>query len=80
MDAFLGCRAEEVHVKFRLGFVFVALLFFRFPLFAQIEPIPDLTIQPIPIPGGDIISGSGYGLFNQFFPGIPNPPYDPVNR
>ena len=48
-------------------------------LWGQIEPIPTLAVQPIPIPGGDIIPG--YGLFNQFLPGPPNavPPFDPIN-
>jgi len=67
-----------VHVRISLF-----LLFFLFaliiPLQAQIDPIPNLTIQPVPIPGGDIIPP--YGLFNQFFPGPPNqtPPFDPAN-
>ena len=49
------------------------------PVHAQIDPIPNLTIQPVPIRGGDIIPP--YGLFNQFFPGPPNqtPPFDPAN-
>jgi hypothetical protein len=49
-----------------------------------------LKVQPIPLPGGDIIPPTvlpdgrlipSYGLFNQFFPGPPNqnPPFDPVN-
>jgi hypothetical protein len=60
------------------------------PLKAQIEPISTLKVQPIPLPGGDIIPptplpGGGlfpsYGLYNQFFPGPPNqiPPFDPIN-
>lgn len=45
----------------------------------QIDPIPSLAVQPVPIPGGDTIPG--YGLFNQFLPGPLNqtPPFDPVN-
>jgi hypothetical protein len=45
----------------------------------QIEPIPNLAVQPVPLPGGDIIPG--YGLFNQFLPGPPNqtPPFDLIN-
>jgi hypothetical protein len=45
----------------------------------QIDPIPNLAVQPVPIPGGDTIPG--YGLFNQFLPGPPNqtPPFDPAN-
>ena len=66
-------------MRSRLLYVLFLLLAFSFPLRAQIEPIPNLTIPPIPIPGGDIIPG--YGLFNQFFPGPPNqsPPFDPMN-
>jgi len=64
----------------RISLFMLFLLFaLVIPLQAQIEPIPNLTIQPIPIPGGDIIPP--YGLFNQFFPGPPNqtPPFDPMN-
>src|ERR1700682_4639940 len=79
MVAFLGYRAEEVRMKFSLGYLVVALLLCSFPLFAQIEPIPDLAVQPLPLPGGDIFPP--YGFYNQFFPGPPNstPPFDPVN-
>ncbi len=66
-------------MRSRLGYVLFILLAFSFPLRAQIEPIPNLTVEPLPLPGGDIIKG--YGLFNQFFPGPPNapPPFDPMN-
>ena len=49
------------------------------PLHAQIEPISSLKVQPIPLPGGDILPP--YGLFNQFVPGPPNqnPPFDRMN-
>src|SRR6516225_6307398 len=62
-----------------LGLLVVVLFVFSVPLSAQIDPIPNLTVQPIPIPGGDIIPG--YGLFNQFLPGPPDqtPPFDPMN-
>ena len=62
-----------------LGLLVVVLFVFGVPLSAQIDRIPNLTVQPIPIPGGDIISS--YGLFNQFLPGPPNqnPPFDPMN-
>ena len=69
-------------MRWRLVNLLMFLLAFSFPLKAQIEPIPNLTVQPIPLPGGDIIvSPSPYGLFNQFFPGPPNqnPPFDPMN-
>jgi len=63
--------------QFPLFFLFALVI----PLHAQIDPIPNLTVQPIPIPGGDIISSPPYGLFNQFLPGPPNqtPPFDPIN-
>src|SRR5215469_14220609 len=67
-------------MRLRLDYLlFLLLLAFSVPLTAQIEPIPNLTVQPIPIPGGDIIPG--YGLFNQFLPGPPDqtPPFDPMN-
>lgn len=77
-------------MRWRLVFLIPFLLAFSFPLKAQIEPIPNLKVQPIPLPGGDIFpptvlpDGSllpSYGLYNQFFPGPPNqnPPFDPMN-
>ena len=67
--------------RFPLFPLFLLFLLFApvIPLHAQIEPIPNLTIQPIPISGGDILPP--YGLFNQFLPGPPNqtPPFDPMN-
>ena len=55
------------------------LLVFGAPVGAQIVPIPTLPVQPVPIPGGDVVPG--YGLINQFLPGPPNqtPPFDPAN-
>jgi hypothetical protein len=66
-------------MRWRLGYLLFLLLAFGVPLKAQIEPISTLKVQPIPLPGGDIVPP--YGLFNQFFPGPPNqnPPFDPVN-
>lgn len=66
-------------MRSRLGCVLFCLLAFSIPLKAQIEPIPKIRVQPIPLPGGDITSP--YGLYNQFFPGPPgaNPPFDPIN-
>jgi len=57
----------------------IQLLLFSVPLRAQIEPIANLKVVPIPLPGGDIFPP--YGLYNQFFPGPPNqtPPFDPMN-
>lgn len=66
-------------MRSRLGYLLLLLLAFGVPLKAQIESIPNLKVQPIPLPGGDITSP--YGLYNQFFPGPPNqtPPFDPMN-
>jgi hypothetical protein len=66
-------------MRSRLGYLLFLLLAFSFPLRAQIKPVPNLTVQPIPLPGGDITPP--YGLYNQFFPGPPNqtPPFDPMN-
>ena len=66
-------------MKSRLGQLLFLVLSFSVPLRAQIEPIPNLKVQPIPLPGGDI--APPYGLFNQFFPGPPNqtPPFDAMN-
>jgi hypothetical protein len=77
-------------MRWRLGYLLLFLLAFSVPLKAQIEPIPILKVQPIPLPGGDIFSPTvlpdgtvvaSYGLYNQFFPGPPNqnPPFDPMN-
>lgn len=66
-------------MRLRLGCLTFLLLAFCVPLKAQTEPIPNLKVVPIPLPGGDIFPP--YGLYNQFFPGPPNqaPPFDPVN-
>jgi len=65
-------------MRWRLGYLLLFLLAFSVPLKAQIEPISTLTVQPIPLRGGDIIPP--YGLFNQFFPGFPGQPsFDPMN-
>jgi hypothetical protein len=47
-------------------------------LTAQIQPIPNLPVQPIPIRGGDLVPG--YGIANSFVPGPPgqSPPFDPI--
>jgi hypothetical protein len=77
-------------MRWRLGYLPFLLLAFSVPLKAQIEPISTLKVQPIPLPGGDIVppvvlpDGTlmpSYGLYNQFFPGPPNqtPPFDPMN-
>jgi len=66
-------------MRSRLVYLLFFLLAFSVPLGAQIEPIPNLIVQPIPLPGGDI--SPPYGLYNQFFPGPPGatPPFDPIN-
>ena len=66
-------------MRSRLGCLLFLLVAFSVPLKAQVEPIPNLQVQPIPLPGGDIFPP--YGLYNQFFPGPPNqtPPFDPMN-
>ena len=69
-------------MRSRLGYplvLLILLLLFSVPLRAQIEPIANLKVLPIPLPGGDIFPP--YGLYNQFFPGPPNqtPPFDPMN-
>lgn len=59
--------------------LFLFLLFaFSVPLMAQIQPIPNLNIQPLPIPGGDLVPG--YGIVNSFVPGPSGqtPPFDPI--
>jgi hypothetical protein len=68
-------------MRSRLGHLLLLILAFSVPLRAQIVPIPNLTVQPIPLPGGDIDTTRPYGLFNQFFPGPPGqtPPFDPIN-
>src|SRR5215472_11425803 len=66
-------------MRWRPGYLLFLLVAFSVPLTAQIEPIPNLKVQPIPLPGGDILPP--YGLFNQFLPGPPHqtPPLDPMN-
>src|SRR5215471_4779007 len=69
-------------MRSRLGYplvLLILLLLFSVPLRPQIEPIANLKVLPIPLPGGDIFPP--YGLYNQFLPGPPNqtPPFDPMN-
>jgi len=77
-------------MRWRLGYLPFLLLAFSVPLKAQIEPISTLKVQPIPLPGGDIIPPivlldgkivPSYGFYNQFFscPSNQNPPFDPMN-
>jgi len=46
--------------KLKVGYAVCILVVCSLPLWGQ--------VQPVPVPGGDIISP--YGLFNQFFPGV----------
>lgn len=64
------------HLKLALA---LCVLSCSLGLSAQIDPIPNLDVQPLPLPGGDIFPG--FGLYHQFFPGPPgqNPPFDPIN-
>jgi hypothetical protein len=66
-------------MRWRLGYLPFLLLAFSVPLKAQIEPIHTLKVQPIPIPGGDIVPPQG--LISAFTPGPPGqtPPFDPIN-
>ena len=59
-------------------FLFGVLVGCSLALWSQIQLIPNLEVQPIPIPGGDSFV-PGYGLYHQFFPGPQTPPYDPPN-
>ena len=65
-------------MRWRLGYLIFAVLALGTTLTAQIQPIPNLTVQPIPIRGGDLVRG--YGIANSFVPGPPGqvPPYDPI--
>ena len=65
---------NHLKVAFAVSFLLVSL-----GLRAQIDPIPNLDVQPLPLPGGDVFPG--FGLYHQFFPGPPgqNPPFDPIN-
>ena len=65
-------------MRCRLGYLLLLLLAFSVMMAAQIQPIPNLTVQPVPIRGGDLVLG--YGIANSFVPGPPgqSPPYDPI--
>lgn len=65
---------NHLKVAFALFFLLASL-----GLWAQIDPIPNLDVQPLPLRGGDIFPG--YGLYHQFFPGPSGqtPPFDPMN-
>lgn len=65
-------------MRWRLGYSILAVLALGATLTAQIQPIPNLPVQPIPIRGGDLIRG--YGIANSFVPGPPgqSPPFDPI--
>ena len=65
-------------MRWRLGYSTFAVLALGATLTAQIQPIPNLRVQPIPIRGGDLVPG--YGIANSFVPGPPgqSPPFDPI--
>jgi hypothetical protein len=65
-------------MKWRLGYLISAVLALGAALKAQIQPIPNLPVQPIPIRGGDLVAG--YGIANAFVPGPlgQSPPFDPI--
>jgi hypothetical protein len=65
--------------KLKFVYLLCVLVGCSLSLRAQIDPIPSLSVQPLPLPGGDI--SLGYGLFHQFFPGPSGqtPPFDPIN-
>jgi hypothetical protein len=65
-------------MRWRLSYLIFAVLAFGATLTAQIQPIPNLPVQPIPIRGGDLVPG--YGIANLFVPGPPgqSPPFDPM--
>ena len=65
-------------MRWRLGCFIFAVLALGATMTAQIQPIPNLPVQPIPIRGGDLVPG--YGIANAFVPGPPgqSPPFDPI--
>ena len=65
-------------MRSRFAYLLFPLLAFSVTLAAQIQPIPNLPVQPVPIPGGDLVTG--YGIANLFVPGPPGqtPPFDPM--
>lgn len=75
-----SCPQEEAKLRNPLKLAFaLCVLVCSLGLSAQIDPIPNLSVQPLPLPGGDVFPG--YGLFHQFFPGPSGqtPPFDPMN-
>jgi|HubBroStandDraft_2_1064218.scaffolds.fasta_scaffold16225_5 hypothetical protein len=54
------------------GYVLCILLICALPVWGQVLPLP--TVEPVPLPGGDILPP----LFNQFFPGV-GPLFDGLN-
>lgn len=65
-------------MKSRFAYLLLPFVAFSLTLAAQIQPIPNLPVQPVPIPGGDLVTG--YGIANLFVPGPPGqtPPFDPM--
>jgi hypothetical protein len=54
------------------GYVLCILLMCALPVWGQVLPLP--AVEPVPLPGGDILPP----LFNQFFPGV-GPLFDGLN-
>lgn len=54
------------------GYALCILLVCALPVWSQVLPLP--TVEPVPLPGGDILPP----LFNQFFPGV-GPLFDGLN-
>ena len=54
------------------GYALCILLVCALPVWGQVLPLP--TVEPGPLPGGDILPP----LFNQFFPGV-GPLFDGLN-
>jgi hypothetical protein len=48
----------------KLAYVLCILVICTAPLYSQAQ----VQVQPVPLPGGDLIGS--FGLFNQFFPGV----------
>jgi hypothetical protein len=65
-------------MRSRFAYLPVSMLALSLTMAAQIQPIPNLPVQPIPIRGGDLVLG--YGIANAFVPGPAGqtPAYDPI--
>ena len=59
-------------MRSRFAYLFFPLLALSVTLTAQIQPIPNLPVQPVPIPGGDVLSNpdGSNALWTSFVPGV----------